>query len=145
MLFSKTLHKGIFVKEIFSGNFISNPQLQEIMMNIDPIEKSDTQILTISERSLELYDYFFDNNLQIPFLEPRLTQELFFTVLDAKVLFTTNLDFSGCNYLVLLTNCGLVVLAYSQVKKLFEPVCSEVLNISCDEKDKLMYLRTEQM
>jgi hypothetical protein len=144
MLFSKTLHKGRFLKEVFIGNFIQSEFSERDNNNNLNLENNsfDSQILTVSETSLELFDYFYDHNLQIPFLEPKFNQELFFNILDAKVMDTEN--FNKNITVVLLSTCGLVVMTYSDSKKMFVPLCSEVLNIKCQERDKLMNLKVDE-
>jgi hypothetical protein len=126
MLLYKTLHKGNFVKEIFKGTFY-----------IDTETNYDTQILQVSEKRIELYNYLFDKNLNIPFLEPIITQDMFFHILDAKTI-----NHAGITLLALLTNCGLVVMKCSPENKCFMPVCSESININYEQRDKLINIRT---
>ena len=146
MLFCKTLHKGIFIKQIFSGNFTKSQVIgNDVNMEIElSNENSDSQLLLVYESSLELFDYFYDTNLKIPFLEPRLKQDLFFTILDAKIMNIDKPNLFINKILVLLTNCGLILFTYSQTKRLFEPICSEISNISCEARDLLMYIRVEE-
>ena len=120
MLFCKILHKSNFVKEIFKCNFTNANTLQD-------------QLLIVTEKSIELYDYIYDSNLRIPFLEPKFNQELFVHILDCKVMTIENIK-----VLILLCTCGLLILKYIDDK--FKVICSEVLNINCEERDRLMYL-----
>jgi hypothetical protein len=141
MLFCKTSHKGTFIKEIFSANFLEDSQEQIIDINESSrMIKPKTQILVISENSIELFDYFYEDSIKVPFLEPRLNQDLFLHVLDAKVMSIK----ANHNVLVILTTCGLVVMKYSSKANQFVPVCSEVMNINCEERDKLMYISVEE-
>lgn len=143
MLFCKTLHKGNFIKEIFTGNFISNSYdlMTDIDHNNNHNNSPDTQILVVTEKSIEIFDYFYDSNTSIPFLEPKFNQELFFHIYDVKILKCKKLN---TTLIILLTACGIVILTFSPEKNLFTPCCSEILNLNCEEKDKLMYLKVNE-
>lgn len=141
MLFSKNVHKGTFVKQIFSGKFSDEFQADINSLNTNYKQgKPETQILIVTENSLELYDYYFEDSIKIPFIEPKTNQDLYFHILDAKIINYKNYQ----NLVVLLTTCGIVVLRYSSKAFQFIPLCSEVLNINCEERDKLMYLSVEE-
>lgn len=132
MLFAKALHKGNFVNEIFSGNFTND---------LNSENKPDTQLLVVNESSLEIYNYFYDIQMKLPIFESKINQELFLQIIDAKIFTIKNLETS---LVVLLTTCGLLIMKYSKENNLFIPVCSEILNINCEERDKLMYIKIEE-
>lgn len=137
MLFCKTVHKGNFVKEVFSGNFTDDScGADNLNNNLSSGNNFYTQLLLVSEKSLELFNYIYEEDLHIPFLEPIFNQEIFLHILDCKVMRNKNFG----SLVILLTTCGLVVLKYSKDKKNFRTVCSELFNLNCEERDKLMYL-----
>jgi hypothetical protein len=141
MLFCKNVHKGTFIKQIIPGNFSEEIQGDINSLNTNYKQgKPETQILVVTENSLELYDYYFEESIKIPFLEPRTNQDLYLHILDAKIINSKN----NQNLVVLLTTCGIVVMKYSSKVNQFLPVCSEVLNLNCEERDKLMYLTVEE-
>jgi len=82
MLFYKSQYKGNFYKEVFVGNFTNELKLNNLNENN---VNSSIQILAVSESNLEIYDYTYDTNLKIPFIEPNYNQELYFHILDTKV------------------------------------------------------------
>jgi hypothetical protein len=153
MLFCKTIHQNDLVKECFAF------PCQEEQTN------STNSILVVGEKTVQLYDYFYDKKLGIPFLEPKINQNMYLHILDAKILnlkkteknkneeYFINLNSLNCQFtdknqnlvlLVLLTTCGLVIYKYdnSSGDGFFRPVVSEILNLNCEDRDKLMYLKT---
>jgi len=131
MLFQGTLHKGIFIKEMFVGSFT------EYKMNN---EKS--QILCLSEKRVDLYEYSYDSNIKMSFLEPILTQDLFIHNYNGKIITEKDGELEK-DILILLTSCGLILFSFNNNEKLFIPVASCVLNMNCEIKDKFMYLKSD--
>jgi hypothetical protein len=151
MLFCKTIHQNDFVKECFAFSYNEKQTNQQ------------NSILVVGERTIQLYDYYYDDILNIPFLEPKINQNMFLHILDAKILnlrniiqtekkkedeYTININSQNCefldndhnlNFVVLLTTCGLILFKYAGDG--FLPVVSEVLNLNCEDRDKLMYLK----
>jgi hypothetical protein len=141
MLFSKNVHKGTFIKQIFSGKFSEEFKGDINSLNTNYKDsKPETQILVVTEKVLELYDYYYEDSIKIPFLEPKINQELYFHILNAKIINYKD----NQNLVVLLTTCGIVVLKYFSKANQFLPVCSELLNLNCEERDKLIYLAVEE-
>ena len=132
MLFYGNLHKGNFVKEIFRGSFTCYKNAS-----------SKNQILSVTEKSIELFEYSYDENLKMNFLEPIFTQDLFIHILNADLITLRNEDFEEKEILVLLTSCGILVFSYKEEERLFSPICSSLLNLECEAKDKFMYIRTD--
>jgi hypothetical protein len=150
MLFYGNLHKGNFIKEIFRGSFMEYKS-----------SSNKNQIISISEKSIELFEYSYDENLKINFLEPIFSQDLFIHILNAEIL-TIKIPYFNSNQnpnqnpnqnfgleenlekeiLVLLTSCGILVLSYNEEEKLFSPICNSLLNLNCEFKDKFMYIKT---
>jgi hypothetical protein len=125
MLLFKTIHSGRFVKKIFNAKFTQT-------------ENADSQILAVSEKYLEFYQYNYDSNLQIPFLEQIFKQELFIHIYEVGILKSNN------HYLlVLLTTCGLILMQYSSINNSFQTIANEKFNINSQEKDKLMNLKID--
>lgn len=131
MLFCKILHNGKFIKELFAGNFTGSYNNKSDL-------QTQTQVLAVTEKSLELYDYIYDTILNMPFIESKHNQDLFFHIYDAKKLKVNN-----SNLIVLLTACGLILMKYSNEKNIFIPIISEIMNINCEERDKLINLKTD--
>ena len=131
MLFQGNLHKGNFIKEIFTGSFT------EFKSN-----KEKTQLLSLSERSLELYEFSYDEKLKMSFLEPILSQDLFIHIYNGKIITEVQGNLEK-DTLILITSCGLLALSFDYEDRLFNPVASCILNLDCEEKDKLMYLKID--
>lgn len=131
MLFQGNLHKGNFTKEIFVGSFTE----------FKP-KKEKTQLLCLCERSIELYDFSYDQELKMSFLEPILSQDLFIHIYNGKIITETQGDVEK-EILILITSCGLLALSFDFEDRLFNSVASCILNLDCEEKDKLMYLKTD--
>jgi hypothetical protein len=134
MLFYGNLHKSNFIKEIFRGSFMEYKS-----------SSNKNQIISISEKSIELFEYSFDENLKINFLEPIFSQDLFIHILKAEILTIKNSETEENlekEILVLLTSCGILVLSYNEEEKLFSPICNSLLNLDCEYKDKFMYIKT---
>ena len=115
MLVTKSLYKSSFVKKILSGNFDSS--------------SNNNQIVTITESSIELSKCEYDEIIQQYIQEPIHHQDLCFIIFDCGVI---------NNELVLLTSCGLLVMKYINGK--WNPQAREILNIDCENRDKLMYI-----
>lgn len=133
MLFYGNIHKGNFIKEIFNGSFIDYTDVQV-----------KNEIICLSERSIEVYEYSYDEKLKLNFLEPILSQDLFIHVLNGKIISDRKGNLEK-DLLVLLTSCGLLILKYNPNEKIFQTIASSILNIECEEKDKFMYLKTDSM
>jgi len=131
MLFYGNLHKGNFVKEMLIGSFT------EYRTN-----KEKTQILCLSEKSIDLYEYSYDTQLKMSFLEPILSQDLFIHIYNGKII-TDNKGNLEKEILIIITSCGLLALSFDSEEKIFNPVASCILNLDCEEKDKLMYLKAD--
>lgn len=131
MLFQGNLHKGNFIKEIFAGSFTKYNN-----------NKQKTQLLCLGERSLEIYEHSYDEELKMNFLEPILSQDLFIHIYNGKII----TDIQGNlekEMLILITSCGLLAFSYDINEQQFKPIASCILNLDCEEKDKLMYLKTD--
>ncbi len=131
MLFYGNLHKGNFIKEIFTGSFTEYKTNSE-----------RNQILCVSEKSIDLYEYSFDSALNMSFLEPILSQDLFIHIFNSKII----TDYQGemqKDILILITSCGLLAFSFNQENKLFISVGSCVLNLDCEEKDQFMYIKAD--
>jgi len=131
MLFQGNLHKGNFIKEIFVGSFTDYKT-----------DKAKNQILCLSEKSLDLYEYSYDTQLKMSFLEPILSQDLFIHIYNGKII-TDNKGNLEKEILIIITSCGLLALSFDSEEKIFNPVASCILNLDCEEKDKLMYLKAD--
>jgi hypothetical protein len=131
MLFQGNLHKGNFIKEIFVGSFTDYKT-----------DKAKTQILCLSEKSLDLYEYSYDTQLKMSFLEPILSQDLFIHIYNGKII-TDNRGNLEKEILIIITSCGLLALSFDSEERIFNPVASCILNLDCEEKDKLMYLKAD--
>ena len=82
----------------------------------------------VAEKSLEMFNFTYDESIGTPFLESIVKQGLNFHIFDAKVIKDDRIY-----VLVLLSACGLVIMKYTKETNWFEVVTSEVLNINCLE------------
>lgn len=131
MLFQGNLHKGNFIKEIFIGSFTNYKS-----------NKEKTQLLCLGEKSLELYEHSYDAELKMSFLEPLISQDLFIHIYNGKIITEKQGDLEK-EILILITSCGLLAFSFDSDERIFNPVASCILNVDCEEKDKLMYLKTD--
>lgn len=115
MLVTKSLYKSPLVKKILNGNFDSS--------------SNNEQLVTITESSIELSKCEYDEVIQQHIQEPIHHQDLCFIVFDCGVI---------NNELVLITSCGLLIMKYINGK--WNPQAREILNIDCENRDKLMYI-----
>ena len=76
------------------------------------------------------------------FLEPILSQDLFIHIYNGKTITDVQGNLEK-EILILITSCGLLALSFDFEDRLFNPVASCILNLDCEEKDKLMYLKTD--
>ncbi len=120
MMFIKTLFKGNFLKKIHSGQFLeSNEKIP--------------QIIQVYESSINLSFCEFDQEIQQYTQTPIYHQNFFFIIFDSGII---------NNKLILLTSVGLIILKFDGNK--WNVVLSEVFNINCEERDKLMYLEINE-
>ena len=133
MLFFGNLHKGNYIKEMFIGSFLDHKLTSE-----------KKQILCVTENTLDLYEYSYDDKLKINFIEPIISQDIFVHILNCKTI-TEKKGGLEKEFIILLTSCGIIAFEYNSNEKLFSPICSSILNMECEEKDKFMYIKTDSM
>lgn len=118
MLLTKTLFKGNYIKKLHNCSFV---------------QESFHQVLSVSETSIDLFGYEYDEIIKQYIKIPIHHQDFFFIIFDSAIL---------NNELILLTSCGLVSMVFKEGK--WMKTASEILNFDCQEKDKLMYLTTDE-
>jgi hypothetical protein len=133
MLFAKSLHKSNFIKELFIGKFIPDYSFEE--------NSESFQLLSVNENSMSIFNYIYERDLQMCFIEPKFSQELFFHIYDAKIIYPQESDLAA---VIFLTPCGIILMKYNSMKNKFVQICSEILNLNIEDRNKLTNLKVHQ-